>query len=101
MNINVTRHKADRTYQYSPRLSTTIHYASINNKYMSESIEKNILPLISGLPRIAYCLLLLNGQPFTQALIFAPLPWFSRDASKHFWADQGQEEILACKSRPS
>ena len=40
----MTRHKADRMYQSSSRLSN-IHYASTNNKYMSEYIEKNILLL--------------------------------------------------------
>ena len=35
----MTRHKAHRTYQNSSRLSN-IHYASIDNKYMSEFIEK-------------------------------------------------------------
>ena len=31
---HMTRHKADCTYQYNSRLSN-IHYACINNKYMS------------------------------------------------------------------
>ena len=35
----MTRHKADRANQNSSRLSN-IHYASINNKYMSEFILK-------------------------------------------------------------
>ena len=68
---------------------------------MSEFIEKSILPLIFGLPRIACCLFLSNGQPRTQALTFAPPSVFTRrkyDASEHFWAGQAQEQILVCKS---
>ena len=49
-NVYMMCYKADRTHQNSSRLSN-IHYASINNKYMSEFIEKNVLPLIFGLPR--------------------------------------------------
>ena len=36
-NVYMMCYKADRTHQNSSRLSN-IHYASINNKYMSEFI---------------------------------------------------------------